>query len=188
MSRESTQKLLLIWHECQKEKIMFDEKFVLTLAHLVVDNYKAQCDHPTIRGLNGEKSLRGDSLEEVSKNTGLSVEEVQKRTVDLAQASFDDLPPYWQNVNIDSARSLISMFEPIGNGDAQKGAEKVRHIVKLFQELASEVHSLWLQNNQWAIGTELEDPFDKLHPSQQMKDILVLFALEKALLAQENKS
>lgn len=162
-------------------KKFYDDAQVLTLAILAAEDYAAECNGPTIRGKNGEKNLRGNSLEEVAKANGLSLAEAAALTLDLSTASFEELSPHWQQVNIDSARGMIDLMEQMGGEEAILGLdlEDPATIIKY----GSLLHEKWLEqpSNSWAKGTELDLPFILLDPDQQRKDIQQLRSLQKWL-------
>ena len=160
---------------------MFTDSQIELLAKLAAADYAANCKGPTIRGLNGEKELRGESYKEISERTGLSIEEVMHKTLDLSQASFDELSDHWKGVNIKSAQDMVSMIYAVG------GTQTILDTLKNLWALASMIHEAWLDNpnNSWAKGGNLDKPFDKLDPSEQMKDIQMLVSMFKWLLALE---
>ena len=51
----------------------YTQEQIIALARLAAADYAASCAGPTIRGLNGEKNLRGKSIEEVAANNGITV-------------------------------------------------------------------------------------------------------------------
>ena len=73
----------------------FTQEQITKLAKLAAADYAAACTGPTIRGLNGEKHLRGKSIEEVAVNNGISVEEAKALTIDLATVTFDEMSEHW---------------------------------------------------------------------------------------------
>ena len=69
----------------------YTQKQVEALARIAAADYAAACTGPTIRGRNGEKNLRGGSIEEVAMNNGITVEQAKALTIDLATATFDEM-------------------------------------------------------------------------------------------------
>ena len=161
---------------------------IVELAKLAAADYAAACTGPTIRGLNGEKHLRGKSIEEVAANNGITVEEAKALTIDLATASFDEMSEHWKNVNIESAKGMIALLPAFGNGDPDLGAEMIKAMLTVPDsdvqaKYASILHEAWLKlpANSWAIGGELDCPFEELSPEEQAKDIQQLMSLHKWL-------
>ena len=162
----------------------YTKEQIISLAHLAAADYAAACSGPTIRGLNGEKNLRGKSYEEVATNNGISVEEAKKLTIDLATASFDEMSEHWQNVNIESAKGMIALLPAFGNGDADNGAETLKTMLKVPDfnvqaKYAALLHDAWLKlpANSWALGGDLDCPFDELPEDEKAKDVQQLMSL-----------
>lgn len=162
----------------------YSKEQIIALAHLAAADYAAACTGPTIRGLNGEKNLRGKSYEEVAQNNGISVEEAKKLTVNLAEASFDEMSEYWQNVNIDSAKSMIDLLPAFAEGTSNDGADVLKAVLKVPNfsvqaKYAAILHEAWLKlpANSWALGGDLDRPFDELPEEEQAKDVQQLMSL-----------
>lgn len=162
----------------------FTQEQIIALARLAAADYAAACTGPTIRGLNGEKNLRGKSVEEVAQNNGISIEKANKLTIDLATASFDEMPEHWQNVNIESAKGMIALLPAFGDGDPDQGAEILKATLKVPDfsvqaRYAAVLHEAWLKlpANSWALGGDLDRPFDELPKEEQAKDIQQLMSL-----------
>ena len=162
----------------------YTQEQIIALARLAAADYAAACTGPTIRGLNGEKNFRGKSYEEVAQNNGISVEEAKKLTIDLSTASFDEMSEHWQNVNIDSAKGMIALLPAFGGGDPEEGAFilKARLKVPDFNvqaKYAAILHEAWLKllANSWALGGDLDRPFEELPEEEQAKDIQQLMSL-----------
>lgn len=170
----------------------YTQKQIVDLARLAAADYAASCTGPTIRGLNGEKNLRGKSIEEVARNNGITVEEAEALTIDLATATFDEMSEHWQNVNIESAKGMIALLPAFGNGDPDRGAEVIKTVLtvpnfNIQAKYAAMLHEAWLKlpANSWAIGGDLDRPFDQLPPEEQAKDIQQLMSLHKWLVELE---
>lgn len=162
----------------------YTQEQIIALARLAAADYAAACTGPTIRGLNGEKHLRGKSIEEVAENNGISIEEARKLTIDLATATFDEMSEHWQNVNIDSAKSMIALLPAFGDGDPDQGAEVLKAELKVPNfdvqaKYAAILHEAWLKlpANSWALGGDLDRPFEELPEEEQAKDIQQLMSL-----------
>ena len=54
----------------------YTKEQIIRLAVLAAADYAANCSGPTIRGRNGEKNLRGSSVQEVAEKNGMTVDEV----------------------------------------------------------------------------------------------------------------
>lgn len=162
----------------------YSQEQVTALARLAAADYAANCKGPTIRGLNGEKNLRGKSVEEVATNNGISVEETKKITINLQTASFDEMPEHWKRVNIDSAEGMIALLPAFGDGDPDQGAEILKAMLKVPDfnvqaRYAAVLHEAWLKlpANSWALGGDLDRPFEELDEEEQAKDIQQLMSL-----------
>lgn len=162
----------------------YTQEQIIDLARLAAADYAAACSGPTIRGLNGEKHLRGKSIEEVAANNGISVKEAEALTVDLSTATFDEMSEYWQRTNIESAKGMIALLPSFGNGDPDLGAEilKATLAVPNFNtqaEYAAMLHEAWLKlpANSWALGGDLDRPFSELPEEEQAKDVQQLMSL-----------
>ncbi len=161
--------------------VMYTVEQVVRLAKMAAADYAAACTGPTIRGKNGEKFLRGTSYAEVlrsAKPLGLTQEEVVEMTVDLAVTDFDELPPYWQRVNFDSAINMISIMLEIGGPETVLGLNlKDCWTASHYGAL---VHQAWLAQpaNNWAKGGPLDVPFELLPSAEQDKDIQQLRSLQ----------
>lgn len=161
----------------------FTHEQIIALARLAAADYAAACTGPTIRGLNGEKYLRGKSYEEVAVRNSISIEEVKKLTIDLATASFDEMSEHWQNVNIESAKGMIALL-PSFSRDGVDGATVLKTMLKVPDfdvqaEYAAILHEAWLElpANSWALGGDLDRPFDELPEEEQAKDVQQLMSL-----------
>ena len=154
---------------------------IAALAAIAAADYAAACDGPVIRGRNGESNLRGTSLEEVAEKNGLFIELAAALTVDLSVAAVEDLPSYWQQVNIRSAESMIALMEAMGGEDVVAGLDL--DDPKVRAEYGALLHQLWLEQpcNDWAKGGELDRPFSLLDPVEQEKDIQQLLSLQRWL-------
>ena len=152
-----------------------------SLAAKAAADYAAACSGPTIRGLNGEKNLRGSSLEEVAEKNGISVEEARLVTVDLSTATWSELSAHWQSVNIDSARGMIALMTQLGGEQVILDADLSDPATAL--ELGTKLHAAWLQqeSNSWAIGGDLDKPYSELPVSEQEKDLQQLRSLQEWL-------
>lgn len=163
----------------------FSDNEILELAKLAAADYAAACTGPTIRGLNGEKNLRGSSIEEVADNNGITVEEAKELTIDLSAASFDEMSDHWKQVNIDSARGMIALLPSFSeSGDADEGAMILMTMLKVpnfnvQRKYASILHDAWLKlpANSWALGGDLDVPFEELPEEEQAKDVQQLMSL-----------
>ena len=162
----------------------YTQEQITALARLAAADYAASCVGPTIRGLNGEKNLRGKSIEEVAGNNGITVEEAEALTIDLATATFDEMSEHWRKVNIESAKGMIALLPSFGNGDPDYGAEilKAELAVPDFNvqaKYAAILHDAWLRlpANSWALGGDLDRPFDELPEEEQAKDVQQLMSL-----------
>lgn len=164
-------------------KKTYTNEMIRALAVLAAADYAAACDGPTIRGRNGEKHLRGTSLEEVAKANGLTVDEAAAQTVDLSTATFEELSPHWQATNIDSAEGMIALMEQMG-GESLILALDLRD-EEVRNRYGTLLHQLWLEQpaNSWARGGELDRPFPQLPKVEQDKDIQQLMSLQKWLIA-----
>lgn len=164
-------------------KKTYTSEMIRNLAVLAAADYAAACNGPTIRGRNGEKHLRGTSLEEVAKTNGLTVDEAAALTVDLSTASFEELSPHWQATNIDSAENMIVLMEQMG-GESLILALNLRD-PEVRTRYGTLLHQLWLEQpaNSWARGGELDRPFSQLPKVEQDKDIQQLMSLQKWLIA-----
>lgn len=161
----------------------YTEEQIIALARLAAADYAAACSGPTIRGLNGEKNLRGKSYEEVAINNGMTVEEVKTLTIDLAAATFDEMSEHWQNVNIESAKGMIALLPSFSVGDTD-GATVLKTILKVPDfsvqaKYAAILHDAWLKlpANSWALGGDLDCPFEQLPSEEKAKDIQQLMSL-----------
>lgn len=154
---------------------------VVRLAKMAAADYAAACTGPTIRGKNGEQFLRGTSYTEVYRSAeplGLTPEEVVEMTVDLSTTDFDDLSPYWQRVNYDSAISMIEIMLEIGGPETVLGLNlKDCWTASHYGAL---VHQAWLAQpaNNWAKDGPLDVPFELLPLKEQDKDIQQLRSLQ----------
>lgn len=161
----------------------YTQEQIIALARLAADDYAAACTGPTIRGRNGEKHLRGKSIEEVAKKNGISVEEAEALTVDLSVTPFDLLPEHWQQVNIESAKGMIALL-PAFAEDGFDGATVIRLVLavpdsSIKAKYAAILHRAWLQlpANSWALGGDLDRPFEELPSEEQAKDVQQLMSL-----------
>lgn len=154
---------------------------IIRLAILAAADYAAACTGPTIRGLNGEKNLRGKSIEEVAANNDISVDEAKQLTVDLASASWDELGEHWQRVNLDSAEGMIELMDALGGPSVIASADLDNPEVQL--KLGTLLHAAWLQqsSNSWALGGDLDKPYSELPETEQAKDLQQLRSLQKWL-------
>lgn len=165
------------------EKFSYTEEQVRELAKLAAADYAAACTGPTIRGLNGEKHLRGNSVEEVAEKNGISVEEAKALTIDLSKVTFDEMSPHWQNVNIDSAKMMIELLSSFGNV-TNSGEEVLLAVLSVPNfdvqaKYAAILHENWLKlpQNSWALGSDLDRPFSELSEEEQAKDVQQLMSL-----------
>lgn len=168
---------------------VFTEEQVMELARLAAADYAAACTGPTIRGRNGEKNLRGTSIEEVAEANGISVEEAKRITVDLSTATFDELPDHWQQANIESAKGMIALLPSFAEGD-NDGATVLKTVLAVPNfdvqaKYAAKLHEAWLKlpSNAWALGGPLDKPFEKLQEEEQAKDIQQLMSLYNWLVS-----
>lgn len=158
---------------------------IIALAALAAADYASACKGPTIRGLNGEKNLRGKSIEEVAANNGISIEEAQALTIDLATATFDEMSEHWKSVNIDSANGMIQLMESMGGEDVILAIDLEDEEQRLYY--GDKLHQLWLEQpaNSWAKGGDLDRPFSELPKEEQDKDIQQIHSLQKWLRAMQ---
>lgn len=156
---------------------------IRNLAVLAAADYAAACKGPTIRGKNGEKHLRGTNLEEIAKTNGMTLDEVAALTVDLSTATFEELSPHWQAVNVDSAEGMIALMEAMG-GEGVILALDLRD-PDVRAKYGALLHRLWLDQpaNSWAKGGDLDKPFSALPKEEQDKDVQQLMSLQKWLIA-----
>ena len=166
-------------------KKSYTNEEIRALAVLAAADYAAACNGPTIRGKNGEKHLRGTSLEEVAKANDMTLDEVAALTVDLSTATFEELPPHWQAVNIDSAEGMIALMKAMG-GESLILALDLRDTA-IRNHYGAILHQLWLDQpaNSWAKGGDLDKPFSALPKEEQDKDIQQLMSLQKWLIAMQ---
>lgn len=161
----------------------YTKEQIIALARLAAADYAAACTGPTIRGLNGEKHLRGKSIEEVAASNGISVEEAKALTIDLSTATFDEMSGYWQNVNIESAKGMIALLPSFAEGGTD-GATVLKTVLavpdfNVQAKYAAILHDVWLRipANSWALGGDLDRPFDELPEEEQAKDVQQLMSL-----------
>lgn len=128
--------------------------------------------------------LKDETMPEVALRLGLSWSEAKDKLIDLATATFDEMSEHWQNVNIESAKGMIALLPSFGNGDPDCGAEvlKAELAVPDFNvqaKYAATLHDAWLKlpANSWALGGNLDRPFDKLDPEEKAKDVQQLMSL-----------
>lgn len=169
----------------------YTQKQVEALARIAAADYAAACTGPTIRGRNGEKNLRGGSIEEVAMNNGITVEQAKALTIDLATATFDEMSEHWQNTNIESAKGMIALLPSFAEGD-NDGATVLKTILAVPDfntqaKYAAILHEAWLKlpANSWALGGDLDRPFSELTPEEQAKDIQQLMSLRDWLISLE---
>ena len=183
-SRESALKNFLGGNPVGRRNIMtYTKEQIIALARLAAADYAAACTGPTIRGLNGEKHLRGKSIEEVAASNGISVEEAKALTIDLSTATFDEMSGYWQNVNIESAKGMIALLPSFAEGGTD-GATVLKTVLavpdfNVQAKYAAILHDAWLRipANSWALGGDLDRPFDELPEEEQAKDVQQLMSL-----------
>ncbi len=168
---------------------IFTDEQVMELARLAAADYAAACTGPTIRGRNGEKNLRGSSIEEVAEANGISVEEAERITVDLSTATFDELPDHWQQVNIESAKGMIALLPSFAEGETD-GVTILKTVLKVPDfnvqaKYAAKLHEAWLRlpANAWALGGPLDKPFEELPEEEQAKDVQQLMSLYNWLVS-----
>lgn len=161
----------------------YTEAQIEALARIAAADYAAACTGPTIRGRNGEKNLRGKSVEEVATNNGITVEEAKALTIDLATATFDEMSEHWKKVNIESAKNMIALLPSFAEGE-NDGAAVLRAVLavpdfNVQAKYAGVLHEAWLKlpANSWALGGDLDKPFDQLPPEEQAKDVQQLMSL-----------
>ena len=161
----------------------YTQEQIIALARLAAADCAAACTGPTIRGLNGEKHLRGKSIKEVAANNGITVEEAKALTIDLATATFDEMSEHWQNVNIESAKGMIALLPSFAEGGTD-GATVLKTVLavpdsNVQARYAAILHDAWLKLpvNSWALGGDLDRPFDKLGPEEKAKDVQQLMSL-----------
>ncbi|MBR1939166.1 hypothetical protein IJ847_00335 [Candidatus Saccharibacteria bacterium] len=159
------------------ERRTYSEAEVIRLAALAAADYAASCSGPTIRGRNGEKNLRGKSVEAVAEANGMTVEQVTPLVIDLAAAGWDDLSDHWQQVNVQSAHGMIEIMEKLGGPDVVSAvnlndpAQRLRYGTLL--------HQAWLDQNAWAADDPvLSRDFADLPVGEQDKDIQQLKSLQ----------
>lgn len=159
----------------------YNETEIRALATLAAEDYMKSCSGPTIRGRNGEKNLRGSSLQEVADKNCLTLDEAARLTVDLSTATFDELSPHWQKVNVDSAYGMIELMEAMGGAEVILGLNLDNPETRA--QYGALLHNLWLQQsaNSWARGGDLDKPFTELPKEEQDKDIQQLVSLQKWL-------
>ena len=158
----------------------FTREEIIMLAALAAADYAASCSGPTIRGRNGEIHLRGSSIEEVAARNDLTVEEAKTLTVDLSTATFDELPPHWQRINIESAEGMIALMAAMGGPTVIAGLDLNDPDTRL--RYGTMLHQLWLQQPaNSSVSSELKRPFRFLDPAEQDKDIQQLISLQKWL-------
>jgi hypothetical protein len=84
--------------------------------------------------------------------------------VDIANTSYENLPPDWQAENKAAAEIVVDiLLSRDGHLDLKDEASRI--------QVGSQVHSAWLERNDWARGGELDVPFDQLSEAEQAKDI-----------------
>ena len=161
----------------------YTEEQIVNLARLAAADYAAACTGPTIRGLNGEKHLRGKSIEEVAANNGITVEQAEALTIDLAKAGFDEMSEHWRKVNIETAKSMIDLLPSFAEGETD-GATVLKTALavpdfNVQARYAARLHEAWLKlpANSWALGGNLDRPFDQLPEEEQAKDVQQLMSL-----------
>ena len=161
----------------------YTKEQIIRLAVLAAADYAANCSGPTIRGRNGEKNLRGSSVQEVAEKNGMTVDEVTALTVDLASASWDELSAHWKEVNEASARDMIDIMEAIGGPSVIASVDLDDPEQQL--KFGTLLHAAWLQHpaNSWALGGDRDKPYAQLPETEQAKDIQQLRSLQKWLAA-----
>lgn len=96
--------------------------------------------------------------------------------VDIANTDYEDLPSDWQEENKAAAEVAQSLLnEGYANHEDIKGDEFV-------ESASSQIHEAWLGRNGWAIGGELDVPYDQLPEAEKLKDrAQILTAIELSL-------
>ena len=87
---------------------------------------------------------------------------------------------------------MIALLPAFGNGDSDLGAEIIKAVLTVPDfdvqaKYASILHEAWLKlpANSWALGGELDCPFEKLSPEEKAKDVQQLMSLHKWLVELE---
>lgn len=164
-----------------ESRVSYPVDQVIRLARQLAADYAAACTGPVIRGKRGEKFLRGTSYAEVLRSSeplGLTRKQVVEMTVDLAVTDFDDLPPYWQQVNFDTAVNMIEIMQAIGGPEVILGLNL--QDCWTASHFGALVHQAWLAQpeNSWAKDGPLDVPFELLPLKEQDKDIQQLRSLQ----------
>lgn len=86
--------------------------------------------------------------------------------VDIAHTPFAELPSDWQAENLAAAQVATGFV-----ANHLRTLETPRGRAKVIKEGAAHIHDEWLKRNTWAKGGELDVPFKKLPPHEQLKDM-----------------
>jgi len=87
--------------------------------------------------------------------------------IDIANASFAELPKDWQGENLEAARVAVDLVY----GQVMAGQEISE---EELQRLSAIVHEKWLERNTWAKDGELGVPYAELPREEQEKDTVQL--------------
>lgn len=135
---------------------------------------------PAWRGVNGEKSLKNKSPEDLMAE-GYSELAAHKSVIDIANESYANYSDYWKDQNRGGAEYLIGLMDERG-ADSLLGLnlddEETRN------EYGSLIHENWISRNEWVKDPNYGDPklacsFSELSPEEQQKDIDQLGVLQK---------
>lgn len=88
--------------------------------------------------------------------------------VDIANCTFEQLPPNWQYENLEAARVAIELVYDKTMSGEQFTQEEI-------EQMASTIHEEWLKRNDWVFHPEYGDhklavPYEQLSKEEQDKD------------------
>ena len=126
---------------------------------------------PAWRGVNGEKSLKNKSPEDLMAE-GYSELAAHKSVIDIANESYANYSDYLKDQNRGGAEYLIGLMD-------ERGADSL-----LGLKYGSLIHENWISRNEWVKDPNYGDPklacsFSELSPEEQQKDIDQLGVLQK---------
>ena len=127
---------------------------------------------PAWRGVNGEKSLKNKSPEDLMAE-GYSELAAHKSVIDIANESYENFPDYWKEQNRGGAEYLIGLMD-------ERGADSLLGLNLDDEETRNE----WVKDPNYG-DPKLACSFSELSPEEQQKDIDQLGVLQKWISEQK---
>ena len=140
---------------------------------------------PAWRGVNGEKSLKNKSPEDLMAE-GYSELAAHESVIDIANQPYNEFSEYWKEQNRGGTEFLISLLDERG-ADTISSLDLNDEVVRA--EYGDLIHENWISRNEWVKDPVYGNPaqackYSELTPEEQQKDIDHLGVLQKWI--QEN--